>query len=342
MFGNDFFLWLYDCQEYFKMKNKYWEGKSVIVTGGSGFLGSHFIEELIKSGAEVLCISKSAGKRSFPIKNLLSSRLSFKKIDLLDFTKLKKGLGSVDLLINCAAMDGNTEFKIKHAAEMMDINVRIASNLLNAAKERKINNIVLVSTAEIYSPQAESPIVEEDDHRKYNDYIGNGYVLSKRYSEILGTLYEEQYSMNIFLPRPTNMYGPGDHFGDQINRVIPSMIKKVLKSDPIEIWGDGSQVRQFIYVKDAVRSMLKMVEANKTHCLNIADGKPVSILRLAKLITRIIGAKENIFLNKDKPTGVKSRVLDTTKLEQIVNFKFKPLREGIKSMIEWYKKESLK
>ena len=321
------------------MKNKYWKDKSIIVAGGSGFLGSHFIEELIKSGAEVLCISKTAGKSNFPIKNLSSSRLHFKKIDLLDFSKLKKELGSADLLINCAAMDGNTEFKIKHAAEMMDVNIRITSNILNTAKERKINNIVLVSTAEIYSPQAESPITEEEDHRKYNDYIGNGYVLSKRYSEILGTLYEEQYGMNIFLPRPTNMYGPGDHFGDQINRVIPSMIKKVLSGNPIEIWGDGSQVRQFIYIKDAVRSMLKMVEVNKTHCLNIADGKPISILRLAKLITRVIGAKQNIFLNKDKPTGVKSRILDITKLELIVDFKFKPLREGIRSMVEWYKRE---
>lgn len=320
----------------------YWKNKKVIVTGGFGFLGSHFVEGLLKLGANVICVGRFAKEKKFPPRKTSKARLSFKKIDLVNYSEVEKGIGKADVIINCAAMDGNTEFKMKHAAEMMDINVRISSNILNAAKERKIDNVVLVSTAEIYSPLAQSPITEEDDHRKYNDYIGNGYILSKRYSEILGSLYEEQYGLNVFLPRPTNMYGSRDHFGDQISRVIPSMIKKVLNNEPIEIWGDGSQVRQFIYVKDAVRSILKMVEVNKFHRLNIADGSPISILRLSKLITRIIGAKENIYLDKSKPSGVKVRVLDTTKLDQIIDFKFRPLREGIKSMVEWYKKEGAK
>lgn len=327
------------------MTESYWKSKKVIVTGGTGFLGSHFVEHLLKLGAEVVCLSRFHGKnnkRIFLLKKLQLSRLALKKIDLLDYSKVKKGFRNADVIINCAAMDGNAEFKIKHAAEIMDGNLRIISNVLHIAKENEIRNVVLVSTAEVYSLQAESPIVEEDDYRKYNDCTGNGYVLSKRYSEILGSLYEEQYGINVFLPRPTNMYGPRDHFSDQISQVIPSMIKKVLNGEPIEIWGGGSQVRQFIYVKDAVRSMLRMVETNKHHRLNIAAGKPISILKLAKLIMAVIGKKEEIIFDKAKQTGAKFRVLDTTKLNSIVGFEFRSLGKGIKEMVEWYNKERSK
>jgi len=327
------------------MTKSYWKNKKVIITGGAGFLGSHFVEHLLKLGAEVVCVSRPLGennKKILLLKKLQPLRLSFKKIDLLDYSQLKKGFGKADLIINCAALDGNTEFKIKHPAQIMDINMRITSNILNVAREKNIKDVVLVSTTEIYSPQATSPIVEEEDHTKYNDYTGNGYSLSKRYAEILGNLYEQQYGINVFLPRLTNMYGPRDHFKDGMNRVIPSMIKKIFKGEMIEIWGDGSQVRQFIYVEDAICSILRMVEVDKHHKLNIASGDAISILKLAKLITKIIGAEEKIYLDRDKPVGAKSRVLDTDKLNSIINFKFRSLRKGLKETIEWYCEEESK
>jgi dTDP-4-dehydro-6-deoxy-alpha-D-gulose 4-ketoreductase len=319
------------------MVKNFWKGKEIIVAGGSGFLGSHFIEELLKLGAHILCIDKLGEKRKFSLNN---SRLHLKKIDLVNYSEVIKSIGKADMIVNCAAMDGNTEFKIKHVAEMMDINMRISSNILNAAREKGIRDVVLISTAEIYSPQAKNPIIEEDDYQKYDDFIMNGYVLSKRYSEILGLFYEEQYGINVFSPRLTNTYGPGDHFGDQANRVIPSMIKKALNGEPIGIWGDGSQVRQFIYVKDAVKSILKMVEKNKYHRLNIANGEVISILDMAKLITIIAGVEEKISLDKNKPFGTKLRVLDTAKLNSIIDFKLMSLKKGLKEMIEWYKKEN--
>ncbi|MFH1566189.1 MAG: SDR family NAD(P)-dependent oxidoreductase [bacterium] len=319
-------------------------GKKAIITGGAGFLGTYFVEHLLKLGAEVVCVSKFFSKNNkiiFLLKKAYPSKLSLRKIDLLSYSEVKRGVSDADVIINCAAMDGNAEFKREHAVEIMDENIRIVLNVLRMAKENKMKNVVLVSTAEVYSPQAESPIVEEDDYRKYNDYIGNGYILSKRYSEVIGSLYEEQYGINVFFPRPTNMYGPRDHFDNQTNKVIPSMINKVLNGEPIEIWGDGSQVRQFIYVKDAVCSILRMVETNKYHGLNIATDEPISILELAKLIMEVIGKKEEIIFDTDRPTGAKFRVLDTTKLNSIVDFKFKSLREGIKDTVEWYNKEKL-
>ena len=213
----------------------------------------------------------------------------------------------MDAIINCAGMDGNNEFKLNHAAQIMDVNIRIASNILGMARENNIKDVVLVSSAEVYSPQAESPIKEEDDYQKHNEHTSNGYVLSKRFIEILGELYGLENGLNVFSPRPANVYGPRDHFNEGSPRVIPSMIKNVLSGRSIEIWGDGSYTRQFVYVKDLVHSVFEMVEKDQFHKINVASDEVISILDLAKQICSIIGSGEKFTLNRDKPAGNSAR-----------------------------------
>lgn len=317
--------------------SKFWGEKKVLVGGGLGFIGSHFVEELVKMGAYVVCPYVEQDQSKLTGLGLPPSKIKLIKANLIKYDGLVKAGRGMDAIINCAAMDGNTEFKLNHAAQMMDINIRIASNILSIAKENNIKNVVLVSSAEVYSPRAKSPIKEEDDHQKYNDYTVNGYVLSKRYTEILGELYEHEYEMNVFLPRPANVYGPRDHFKEGSVRVIPSMIKSALSGKPIEIWGDGGQTRQFMYVKDLVHSVLKMVEKNKFHKMNIAGDETVSILQLAKLVCKISGTGENVHLNLEKPSGAKNRVLNTKKLKSVVDFEFTPLGEGLRETVSWYK-----
>lgn len=318
--------------------NRFWARKKVLVGGGLGFIGSHFVEELVKRGAYVICPYLGRNQSKLAGLGLPQSKIKLIKADLVRCDGLVEAGRGVDAIINCAAMDGNTEFKLSHAAQMMDVNIRIASNVLGIAKENNIKNVVLVSSAEVYSPRAKSPIKEEDDYQKYNDYTVNGYVLSKRYTEILGELYDHEYGMNVFLPRPANVYGPRDHFKEGSVRVIPSMIKSALLGKPIEIWGDGSQTRQFMYVKDLVRAVLKMVEENKFHKMNIAGDETVSILELAKLVCEISGTDENVHLDLEKPSGANNRVLNTKKLKSIVDFEFAPLGEGLKETVGWYKR----
>lgn len=315
----------------------FWQGKKVMVAGGLGFIGSHFIEELAQLGSQVVCLYR---KEDAPLRSCLSiapDSVKFDEVDLLEYKDLLQVSDGVDTIINCAALDGNTEYKIFHAAQMMDTNIRIASNILGLARERGVENVILMSSAEVYSPQAKNPIVEEDDYQKYNDYTVNGYVLSKRYTEILGDLYEHECRVKVYSPRPVNVYGPRDHFGNGSTRVIPSFVINAVSGKPVEIWGDGSQERQFLYVKDLVSSVLTMVRLNKFHKLNIAGDEVISILDLAKIIFSILGLREDIILRKDKPTGAKTRILETSKLKSLGGLTTRPLSEGLKETISWFK-----
>jgi len=292
----------------------------VAVTGASGFLGSHFVTELEKFGANVNSLTKE-------------------KTDLLDFDQTKEALKSTDIIISCAALDGNAEFKIKHAAGILDSNMRITSNILNAAKENNVKDIVLISSAEIYSSYAPNPIKEEDDYRLYGGHTNSGYILSKRFSEILAGLYKEEFGLKIYLPRPSNIFGPGDHFDDQSTRVIPSFINKIIAGKPIEIWGDGSQTRQFIYVKDVVHIILTMVEKGTDGKLNISTNESISILNLAKMISRSLDIKSDIRLDKTKSIGVQNRILDTSEMHRLIKFSPVDLDTGLRKTIAWYKEK---
>ena len=226
-----------------------------MVSGGSGFIGSHFVEELAEAGANVFCLYRSSNPTGQMV-NPNRGNVRFIQLDLLDRKELdavcKYAAPKIDCFIHCAALDGNTEFKMKYAAEILDANNRLVSNVLESCRVAQIKDVVLLSSSEIYSVDAMGKIKETDDYHKYFGYVENGYVLSKIFAEILGELNHKQYDMQIYMPRPTNVYGPRDSFNESTNRVIPSMVRKVSHNETVEIWGNGKQTRSFIYVKDLV------------------------------------------------------------------------------------------
>lgn len=317
-------------------KTLFWKNKTVVVTGGTGFIGSHFVEDLLLSGANVICLYHN---HDHNLNHLLTnSNLQLIKVDLCNSTQLSLILESVyykpDALIHCAALDGNTEFKIREAAYILDANLRMNSNVLNWARDRKIENILILSSAEIYSPLAPVPLQEEDDYRQYIGYSENGYILSKIFSEILADLYRKQFGMNIFIVRPTNVYGPRDSYKVDSGRVIPTMIERINTGKYIEIWGDGSQTRSFIYVKDLINACLKLVEVQNYHVLNIGTNQSISILELAQLLSKICGVQSRIVLDKTKNIGVPSRVMDVTKLYRLLDIEPLSIEEGLRITIE--------
>lgn len=305
--------------DYQRMKSNYWENKKVVITGGFGFLGSHFVKKLKTLNASVVPTSHNA-------------------VDLLDCGQTKAILKGADVVINCAALDGNAEFKTKHDAEILDCNLRIVSNILNAAKTYKIQDVVLISSVDIYSLNVPNPLSEDVDYRNYNDHTSNGYILSKKFGEILSDLYAKEYGLRIYTPRPSNIYGSNDHFNEATNRVIPSFIRKVYSDEPIEIWGDGSQTRQFIYVDDVVRVILAVVEKGYTNKLNISTDDHISIMALAQLIYQLFNKKPNIVFDVTKNVGTKNRILDISKMCELIDFTPISLKKGLTETIEWYKK----
>lgn len=318
--------------------NSYWKNKNIIVSGGLGFIGSHFVEELALLGANVICLYRTHYKSLPAYRN--NGNIRYIQTDLLNYKELEAICNyvapSVDGFIHCAALDGNTEFKLKYAAEILDVNNRLVSNVLNSCRATQISNVALLSSAEVYSSNAPSNITEKDDYHKHLDFTENGYVLSKVFGEILAELYHKQHGLQIYIPRPTNVYGPRDSFEATTNRVIPAMIRRVSNNETIEIWGDGKQTRSFIYVKDLVHATLAMIEKNSPGPMNIATKDQVPILDLASYISKEYNAEELIQLDKTKPAGVKARSLDVSKMYNLINFEPLSIHEGLKHTIEWY------
>lgn len=323
---------------YSSIKNNYWKNKKVLITGSNGFIGSHFVEVLIKLDTKLILINRSEINSQINIINNLN--IKHYQFDILDLHKLKAVTTNLDIIINCAALDGNSEYKLKNAAKILDENIRITSNILNCAKDNHIKDVVLMSSAEIYPKNAVNPITEENDYTNNFDNIDNGYVISKRFTEIMGKLYEKQFNINIYLPRPNNIYGSRDKFNIE-SRVIPSLIKKYINNEPVEIWGNGKQIRSFVYVNDLIFSILCMIKTKKYQILNIDMGEQISILKLAKLIKLLTKSKSKIILqNRKLSGGVDKRVLENKKLKSIIDFEPTKLKDGLTETINWYKKTS--
>ncbi len=320
-----------------------WRGKTVLVTGGNGFLGSHMVRLLSDLGATTFSVTRqpvaafeSAGKAKGTVKTF--------QIDLLDSVEIRAFCETrkpyIDVLIHCAGVDGNLAFKMGHPADIVTENVQLASNVLEAARLGEIKDVVVISSAEIYSGIAKSPLQESDDFTAKFPFPSNGYVLSKVIVEILGQVYSMQYGLRVYLPRPTNLYGPGDSSGVDRGRVIPAMLSKILNSGIVDIWGDGKQSRSFMHVEDAARAILLMVSKQRVGPLNIATSEVISIEGLADTIFKLAGKPKRIACDNSKPVGQKNRILSVQLLYEILDFEPRSLSQGLKDTINWYVNES--
>lgn len=284
--------------------------KTVVVTGAGGFIGSHVVETLLATDTRVIALYRT-DPPPFTAPNLQTFPL-----DLLDENELRAVLRyaapNAHTVIHTAAMDGNAAFKRDNTALIFDTNLRIGSNVLNCARDSGVENVVLVSSAEAS--------VESD----------NGYALSKSVVELLAEQYRKQYGMRIFLPRPSNVYGPRD----KLDRVIPAMITRIASGQDVEIWGDGSQTRSFVHVHDVVAAILGMVDS-EIDALTVATRETISILELARTLCTLLEVPERIRLDLTKPTGAPARAFDTTRMYELVTPR--PLRQGLGETVTWYR-----
>jgi dTDP-4-dehydro-6-deoxy-alpha-D-gulose 4-ketoreductase len=312
-----------------------WVGRTAVVTGGLGFVGSHFVQHLLARGAEVICLYRTE-RPEVAAEFEPTARLRLIQLDLLDESELRAACRyaarHVDALVHCAALDGNGEFKRRHSARILDENMRIASNVLGAARRQQVDHVVLMSSAEVYAPNAPDPAAEEDDFRRHAHDTDNGYALSKMFTETLADLHRKQFGMTIHVPRPTNVYGPRDS-GE---RVIPAMLDRLAAGEEVVIWGDGRQTRSFVHVEDLVRTTLAMIATNRHPTVNVGTAEAVSIADLARRLAASLGRPARIRLDPAKPAGTAARGLDLRRMNDIVDFTPRPLRDGLAETVAWY------
>ncbi len=328
---------------YYMNMNSFWKNKKVLVTGGSGFIGSHVVEKLVRMGAKVKILDRiSNGKLKYI--EYLKRDIEIIHGECVDPDASVKACNSMDVVMNLAAHVGGIEYNRTHQATMLHDNIVIATSMIEAARKAKVERFLVVSSACVYPHDAIVPTPESEGVRGEPEPTNSGYGWAKRYAELLGKLYSEEYGMKVGIVRPYNAYGPRDHFSPESSHVIPALIKRVMDGEnPITVWGSGKQTRAFLYVEDFTDGLIQAIEEYPVpDPINIGTDEEISIGDLIKMIIKISGKNSDIQFDITKPDGSPRRNSDNTKAKEKTGFTAKTsLAEGLHKTIEWYAKEYL-
>ncbi|MEX0656162.1 MAG: GDP-L-fucose synthase [Nitrosopumilaceae archaeon] len=299
--------------------------KKILVTGGSGFLGSFLVEELIKRGA----------------KNILAP--SSQKCDLRNKSDCKKILKDIDIVFHLAGTSGGIGFLEEKPADVFYDNIMMGTNLIHEAKEAGVEKLITLGTICSYPKFAPIPFTEENLWDGYPDETNATYGLAKKMLLVQSQAYRQQYDFKSIVLFPTNLYGPRDNFDPKYANVIPSLINKTFQAKKsndttVMLWGDGSPTRDFLYVQDAVRGLILAAEIYDDDLpVNLSSDEEVSIKDLASLISELMEFKGDIKWDASKPNGQVRRKVSNKRAEE--KFGFKPevsLKEGLRRTIDWY------
>lgn len=300
--------------------------KNILITGASGFLGTHLCKRLEKEGHKIIKIS--------------SSQCDLTKENSL-FSFMKEKNITLDEIIHLAAWTQAGDFCLYHQGEQWLINQKINTNVLDYwYKSQPQAKMIAIGTSCSYDPNLE--LKEE------NYMVGTPidslytYAMTKRMLYVGLKALNKQYGLNYIYFVPSTLYGPGYHNDGRQMHFIFDIIRKILKGkiygDPVILWGDGYQKREIIHVEDFISIMLKINELKSNEIINIGYGKEYSIREFAKIICEKTGYDFNkIQFDTTKYVGAKSKVLDITKLQKILpEYKNIPLEQGILKTLEWF------
>ena len=310
----------------------FWAGRRVLVTGAGGLIGSWAAELLASYGACVTATVRPGSRPQIaPRPNLTIASCDLESPEAC--SELTQGQHAV---FSFAHSDGSAEFKRKHPASLFRRNISITLNLMEAGARHGIERMLITSSAEVYSGAVPVPAVEAAAFQHLEDTLGDGYSWSKRMSEMVAGLYAREYGFHLAIARPSNVYGPRDSFDPDRGRVIPVFIGRIFAGEPITLWGDGRQIRTFLYVEDFVRGAVDLLERGAHGgAVNFAGTEEISIVELAELIGSLLGRPAALRYDRSKPTGVLRRVLDVTTARRTLQFEPRiRLEEGLRHTID--------
>lgn len=333
--------------ESIKKEAKKLDGKTLLISGGAGFIGSYIIatirylnNNVLKNKCMVICIdnyitgtkdvlSKNKNKEIIHIKHNVVKPFHYK--------------GKIDYIIHAAGIASPIYYR-QSPLETIDVTIVGVRNLLELAREKKAKSFLYFSSSEIYGDPDPRFIPTPETYRGHVSSIGprSPYDESKRLGETICMVYHQLYKLPIKIVRPFNVYGPGMKPTDY--RVLPMFLAKGTKGESLPVHDRGTQTRTFCYISDAVVAFLKVfLSGNNGHVYNVgSDDEEITMHQLAKKVVRILGGKAKIkkipypkSYPQDEP---QRRRPDITKIKKDVGFRPKvDLETGISRFIEWYR-----
>ena len=304
---------------------------TIVVAGATGLAGSAIVRAFEKAGKEVVGINRSV-------------------VDLLDLSATKKFLkdAAPSMVIDAAARVGGIGANNAFPVEFLTDNIRIQSNLMDAAHEAKVGRFIFLGSSCIYPRDCAQPIKEEYLMTGPLETTNSAYAIAKIAGIELINSYRKEYGHKWISLMPTNLYGPNDNFELQGSHVLPAFIRRFVeateKNAPTEtLWGTGAPKREFLHVDDLANAVLIASEKyDSSMHLNIGSGQDLSIKELAELVANIAGYKGEIKWDSTKPDGTPRKVLDVTKAKSLGWSPAISLRDGIASAMNWYKEATAK
>jgi UDP-glucuronate decarboxylase len=319
------------------------ENKSILITGGRGFLGTYFLKTFVEINNRLVNPMKI-----YVIDNLITSKDNLTKYPNVEFIEsdISEKIeinGPINYIIHSASIASPLIYR-KFPLKTIDVNYQGTRNLLDLAKEKNVDGMLFLSSSEIYG----DPKIIPTPETYWGNVSCNGpracYDESKRLAETVCLAYYQQYETPIKIARPFNAYGPYLNLDD--GRVIPDFFKNAMKQSKIIIHSDGTPSRSFCYVSDSIRGFLKILFFGKSGSIyNVGNDEEISMKELAIEIKNLVCNTEIIYKkNQDKhytTDNPQKRVPDLTKIKKELEFFPKiSLDEGLKRVYAWYK-ESL-
>lgn len=305
--------------------------KRILVTGGTGFLGSHLCSSLVNMGNEVLCLDNNFTGRKENVKCLFDNlNFEFIRHDVTFPIYLE-----IDQIYNLACPASPVHYQFD-PVQTTKTSVHGAINMLGLAKRVKAR-ILQASTSEVYGDPEEHPQTEEYWGHVNPKGPRSCYDEGKRCAETLFFDYYRQHEVEIKVIRIFNTYGPRMHHND--GRVVSNFIVQALKNNPITLYGNGNQTRSFCYVDDLIDGMIRMMESKKNVIgpINLGNPNEITIRELAEKIIQITGSKSKIVLSELPVDDPKRRRPSIEKASEILNWKPKVALEiGLKKTIEYF------
>ena len=306
---------------------EYWTTRRVMVTGGAGFLGTWVVQKLRQRGCQSIFVPRS------------------KDYDLRRGEDMRRAISDAapDIVIHLAARVGGIGANRAHPAEFFYDNLMMGVPLLHEAWRTGVSKFVAIGTVCAYPKFTPLPFREDDLWNGYPEETNAPYGLAKKMLLVQSQAYRQQYGYNSIFLLPVNLYGPGDNFDPESSHVIPALIKKCLDAqtrgeEAIEVWGDGSPTREFLYVEDAAEGILLATEHyHESQPVNLGSGNEVSIKALVEMIARLTGFAGRIVWDTTRPNGQPRRSLDTSLAKRAFGFEAQTgFEEGLRQTIEWY------
>jgi GDP-L-fucose synthase len=312
----------------------FYNNARVLVTGGSGFVGVNLIERLLGLGAQI----KATFSQKKPV--IKDPRVDYIEADLREAEDCRKVVDGVDYVFMCAANTSGAKVMTNTPLVHLTPNIIMNAQMLEAAYEVGVKKFLFISSNTVY-PLTDFAVKETD---VTNEFYKSYHIVAwmKRFTEIVCEMYSNRIRepMHTVVVRPGNLYGPYDKFDWEKSKVIPALIRRAVeRHDPFVVWGDGMDLKDFLYIDDYIDGMLLAMEKLETYePVNIASGKPVTIRQVLDQILKSTEYTDaNVQFDTSKPTMIPKRMIDTSLAQEKLRFAPKvSLAEGIRRTVEWY------